>query len=77
MKGLERTVVAAITATMLTSSAFAKASHRNYESTLNSRVATDRGSLGYNEAQQSDLPSKLRMALGSAVFLAGALLVTC
>ena len=77
MKGLERTVVAAITATMLTSSTFASASHRNHESAPNSRVATGGGNLGCNAAQQSDLPAKLRVALGSVALLAGTLLVTC
>ena len=54
MKRLELTVVAAITATMLTSPAFAKALHRSYETapSPNSPLATSGGNLGCNEAQE-------------------------
>ena len=53
MKGLELTVVAAITATMLTSSAFAKAVHRNLDAapSPNSPMTPAAGNLGCNEAQ--------------------------
>ena len=43
MKGFELTVVAAITATMLTSEAFAKAVHRNFEDRVVSQWLHDTG----------------------------------
>ena len=55
MRKLELTLVAAIAATMLTSSAFAQASHRNDETVLRpySPAAAGGSSLGYNEAQEN------------------------
>jgi hypothetical protein len=55
MRQLELTLVAAIAATMLTSPAFAQASHRKYETLLqpNGPAATGDGSLGYNEAPEN------------------------
>ena len=55
MKGLELTVVAAITATMLTSPAFVRAVHRNHEAapSRNSPVAAAGGSLGYKETREN------------------------
>jgi hypothetical protein len=55
MKRLELTVVAAITATMLTSPAFAKAWHRNHENVPAPDIpaATGGGSLGCNEAREN------------------------
>jgi hypothetical protein len=55
MKQLELTLFAAIAAAMLTSPAFAQASHRSYETVLhpNSPAATGGGSPGYNEAQEN------------------------
>jgi hypothetical protein len=54
MKELERTVFAAITATLLTSPTFAKALHRNFETAppRNSTKTSDAGNLGYNQAQE-------------------------
>jgi hypothetical protein len=53
MKELERTLVAAIAAALLTSPAFAQASHRNDETVIQTHcpAATGGGSLGCNEAQ--------------------------
>jgi hypothetical protein len=55
MKGLELTVVAAITATMLTSPAFVRAVHRNHEAapSRNSPVAAGGDSPGYEEIRQN------------------------
>ena len=53
MKRLELTVIGAITATMLTSPAFAKALHRNFETapSPNSPMTSGGGNLGCNEVQ--------------------------
>ncbi len=55
MKQLELTLVAAIAATMLTSSTFAQASHRNDETMLQAKspAAAGGGCLGCNEAQEN------------------------
>jgi hypothetical protein len=55
MKGLELTLVAAIAATMLSSSAFAQASHRNDETVLQPNgPAAGGGSLGCSKACSPD-----------------------
>jgi len=58
MKELERTVFAAITATLLTSPTFAKALHRNFETAppRNSTKTSDAGNLGSQPGSRESGP---------------------